>query len=202
MNVTDRLYQCLHYYVSVVAFVSHWGKWCYDGPRCVWHIEHAECPQPCPVTPIRQTNSCPWYLPHCAQTRWSNWLADWGLISVKRCVSHFPKVHWRVGWGQSSPWMTPANSLSIPCDPVMPRFAEQVEVAIEALSTTPSQAFEENEFIDASRLVYDGVRDIRKAVLMIRVCLLAIHLSAVTQPTSALQNDSQSTCHFHDIFMH
>lgn len=51
----------------------------------------------------------------------------------------------------------------------MPRFAEQVEVAIEALSTSPPQSFEENEFIDASRLVYDGVRDIRKAVLMIRV---------------------------------
>ncbi|KAF7252763.1 Catenin alpha-2 [Varanus komodoensis] len=52
--------------------------------------------------------------------------------------------------------------------PVMPRFAEQVEVAIEALSANVPQPFEENEFIDASRLVYDGVRDIRKAVLMIR----------------------------------
>ncbi|XP_075839915.1 catenin alpha-2 isoform X3 [Microtus pennsylvanicus] len=51
---------------------------------------------------------------------------------------------------------------------VMPRFAEQVEVAIEALSANVPQPFEENEFIDASRLVYDGVRDIRKAVLMIR----------------------------------
>ncbi|XP_023617982.1 catenin alpha-2 isoform X6 [Eptesicus fuscus] len=51
---------------------------------------------------------------------------------------------------------------------VMPRFAEQVEVAIEALSANIPQPFEENEFIDASRLVYDGVRDIRKAVLMIR----------------------------------
>ncbi|XP_070612976.1 catenin alpha-2 isoform X2 [Erythrolamprus reginae] len=46
---------------------------------------------------------------------------------------------------------------------VMPRFAEQVEVAIEALSANIPQPFEENEFIDASRLVYDGVRDIRKA---------------------------------------
>lgn len=55
-------------------------------------------------------------------------------------------------------------------NPVMPRFAEQVEVAIEALSANVPQPFEENEFIDASRLVYDGVRDIRKAVLMIRVC--------------------------------
>lgn len=54
----------------------------------------------------------------------------------------------------------------------MPRFAEQVEVAIEALSANVPQPFEENEFIDASRLVYDGVRDIRKAVLMIRVSSL------------------------------
>ncbi|KAE8628592.1 hypothetical protein XENTR_v10000119 [Xenopus tropicalis] len=54
------------------------------------------------------------------------------------------------------------------CETVMPRFAEQVEFAIEALSANIPQPFEENEFIDASRLVYDGVRDIRKAVLMIR----------------------------------
>lgn len=52
---------------------------------------------------------------------------------------------------------------------VMPRFTEQVEAAVEALSANPGQPMDENEFIDASRLVYDGVRDIRKAVLMIRV---------------------------------
>ncbi|KAJ7341533.1 hypothetical protein JRQ81_005743 [Phrynocephalus forsythii] len=51
---------------------------------------------------------------------------------------------------------------------VMPRFSEQVEAAVEALSSDPAQAVDENEFIDASRLVYDGIRDIRKAVLMIR----------------------------------
>lgn len=55
--------------------------------------------------------------------------------------------------------------------PVMPRFTEQVESAVEALSSNPSQPMDENEFIDASRLVYDGIRDIRKAVLMIRVSL-------------------------------
>uniref|UniRef100_A0A4W4GPW7 Catenin alpha-2 n=1 Tax=Electrophorus electricus TaxID=8005 RepID=A0A4W4GPW7_ELEEL len=60
------------------------------------------------------------------------------------------------------------ETLRLLSETVMPRFAEQVEVAIEALSTCPPQPFEENEFIDASRLVYDGVRDIRKAVLMIR----------------------------------
>uniref|UniRef100_A0A3B5LS32 Catenin alpha-1 n=1 Tax=Xiphophorus couchianus TaxID=32473 RepID=A0A3B5LS32_9TELE len=52
-------------------------------------------------------------------------------------------------------------------DSVMPRFTEQVESAVEALSAG-SQPVDENEFIDASRLVYDGIRDIRKAVLMIR----------------------------------
>uniref|UniRef100_A0AAQ6AJT6 Catenin (cadherin-associated protein), alpha 1 n=1 Tax=Amphiprion ocellaris TaxID=80972 RepID=A0AAQ6AJT6_AMPOC len=54
------------------------------------------------------------------------------------------------------------------CVSVMPRFTEQVESAVEALSANPSQPVDENEFIDASRLVYDGIRDIRKAVLMIR----------------------------------
>lgn len=52
---------------------------------------------------------------------------------------------------------------------VMPRFTEQIESAVEALSANPTQPVDENEFIDASRLVYDGIRDIRKAVLMIRV---------------------------------
>lgn len=51
----------------------------------------------------------------------------------------------------------------------MPRFTEQVESAVEALSANPTLPVDENEFIDASRLVYDGIRDIRKAVLMIRV---------------------------------
>uniref|UniRef100_A0A8C5HZC7 Catenin alpha-1 n=1 Tax=Gouania willdenowi TaxID=441366 RepID=A0A8C5HZC7_GOUWI len=51
---------------------------------------------------------------------------------------------------------------------VMPRFTEQVESAVEALSANPTLPVDENEFIDASRLVYDGIRDIRKAVLMIR----------------------------------
>uniref|UniRef100_A0A4W5R1E3 Uncharacterized protein n=1 Tax=Hucho hucho TaxID=62062 RepID=A0A4W5R1E3_9TELE len=58
---------------------------------------------------------------------------------------------------------------------VMPRFTEQVEAAVEALSANPTLPVDENEFIDASRLVYDGVRDIRKAVLMIRVSVHARH---------------------------
>lgn len=60
---------------------------------------------------------------------------------------------------------------------VMPRFTEQVEAAVEALSSDPAQPMDENEFIDASRLVYDGIRDIRKAVLMIRVSTTSSQLS-------------------------
>ena len=52
---------------------------------------------------------------------------------------------------------------------MVPNFADKVEVAVNALSTQPPHEIDENEFIDASRLVYDGVRDIRRAVLMNRV---------------------------------
>lgn len=51
----------------------------------------------------------------------------------------------------------------------MPNFAEKVEIAVDALSYNPPREVDENEFIDASRLVYDGVRDIRQAVLLDRV---------------------------------
>jgi catenin alpha len=59
-------------------------------------------------------------------------------------------------------------------DQVMPNFAGRVEIAVDALSTAPPKEVDENEFIDASRLVYDGVREIRRAVLMNRVSTLFI----------------------------
>ena len=52
---------------------------------------------------------------------------------------------------------------------VVPNFADKVESAVGALSSSPPGDVDENDFIDASRLVYDGVRDIRRAVLMNRV---------------------------------
>ena len=55
------------------------------------------------------------------------------------------------------------------CVPVVPNFAHKVEGAVDGLSCRPQRDVDENEFIDASRLVYDGVRDIRRAVLMNRV---------------------------------
>lgn len=49
---------------------------------------------------------------------------------------------------------------------MLPNFAQRVDVAVEALSCSPGKEVDENEFIDASHLVYDGVREIRMAVLM------------------------------------
>ena len=43
-----------------------------------------------------------------------------------------------------------------------------METAVDALSSHPPRDVDENEFIDASRLVYDGVREVRRAVLMNR----------------------------------
>ncbi|RZC32359.1 catenin alpha, partial [Asbolus verrucosus] len=53
-------------------------------------------------------------------------------------------------------------------DQVMPKFSQRVQVAVQALSSNPAKEVDENDFIDASRLVYDGVREIRRAVLMNR----------------------------------
>lgn len=54
----------------------------------------------------------------------------------------------------------------------MPKFGQRVSVAVEALSSNPAKEVDENDFIDASRLVYDGVREIRRAVLMNRVSIV------------------------------
>lgn len=51
----------------------------------------------------------------------------------------------------------------------MSKFAQRVDVAVDALSSNPPKDVDDNDFIDASRLVYDGVREIRRAVLMNRV---------------------------------
>ncbi|XP_013103254.1 catenin alpha [Stomoxys calcitrans] len=53
-------------------------------------------------------------------------------------------------------------------DQVMSKFDQRVDAAVEALLTKSNKDVDENDFIDASRLVYDGVREIRRAVLMNR----------------------------------
>lgn len=59
------------------------------------------------------------------------------------------------------------NSVEMLRDQVMPNFAQKVEVAVTLLNSD-SKEIDENEFIDASRLVYDGVREIRQSVLLSR----------------------------------
>ncbi|XP_046658250.1 catenin alpha isoform X3 [Homalodisca vitripennis] len=60
------------------------------------------------------------------------------------------------------------EAINVLREQVMPNFAQRVEVAVDAISSNPPKDVDENEFIDASRLVYDGVREIRRAVLMNR----------------------------------
>lgn len=43
----------------------------------------------------------------------------------------------------------------------MPKFEARLETTISALTSDPPEDPQENEFIDSSRLVYDGVREIR-----------------------------------------
>ena len=52
-------------------------------------------------------------------------------------------------------------------DNIMPHYSKLVEAAINALSKNGGN-IDENEFIDACRWVYDGVREIRRAVLVNR----------------------------------
>ena len=53
---------------------------------------------------------------------------------------------------------------------VMPNFAEKVEANVQIFSQGAQNINQEeqNEFIDAARLVYEGVREIRRAVLLNR----------------------------------
>ncbi|XP_071947056.1 catenin alpha-2-like [Antedon mediterranea] len=60
------------------------------------------------------------------------------------------------------------EAINIMREDVIPVYAQCVEVAVDALSADPQKDPDENEFIDASRMVYDGIRDIRRAVLMNR----------------------------------
>ncbi|XP_064076239.1 catenin alpha isoform X1 [Vanessa tameamea] len=53
-------------------------------------------------------------------------------------------------------------------DQVMSKFAVRVDAAVSALGDGAGAGLDENDFIDASRLVYDAVREIRRAVLMNR----------------------------------
>ena len=51
----------------------------------------------------------------------------------------------------------------------MPNFAQHVETAVNSLLSGRVDDVDYNDFVYAAQLVFDGVRDIRRAVLMNRV---------------------------------
>ena len=58
------------------------------------------------------------------------------------------------------------RSVLVVKDNIMPQFAEYVDMVVDALSMDPMGEVDENSFIEAARLVYEGIRDIRRAVMM------------------------------------
>lgn len=55
----------------------------------------------------------------------------------------------------------------------MPNFAQHVETAVNSLLSGRFDDVDYNDFVYAAQLVFDGVRDIRRAVLMNRVSQLS-----------------------------
>ena len=49
---------------------------------------------------------------------------------------------------------------------VMPKFEARLETTVDALAKDPQEDPQENDFIDSSRLVYDGVREIRLITML------------------------------------
>ncbi|KAH9362962.1 hypothetical protein HPB48_014256 [Haemaphysalis longicornis] len=80
----------------------------------------------------------------------------------------------------------------------MPNFAQKVEMAVEALSASPQKEMDENEFIDASRLVYDGVREIRRAVLMNRSAEELDSETEIEYEDNTYETRSKSSAHTAD----
>uniref|UniRef100_H0WM51 Catenin alpha 3 n=1 Tax=Otolemur garnettii TaxID=30611 RepID=H0WM51_OTOGA len=51
---------------------------------------------------------------------------------------------------------------------VIPEFVTQVNVALEALSKNSLNVFDDNQFVDISKKIYDTIHDIRCSVMMVR----------------------------------
>lgn len=57
---------------------------------------------------------------------------------------------------------------------VIPEFINQVNIALESLSKNTVHLFDDNQFVDISKKVYDTIHNIRCSVMMIRVSFLFI----------------------------
>lgn len=63
----------------------------------------------------------------------------------------------------------------------MPGFVQHVEAAVASLIAGRPDDVNYNDFVYTAQLVYDGVRDIRRAVLMNRVRVTSTHPTPPTQ---------------------
>ena len=68
---------------------------------------------------------------------------------------------------------------------VVVHFAEKVEQSLNALGPNPRFAIDENGFVHATSLVYDGVRNVRHAVLQNRVCRFSLWFCLLAMPLVA-----------------
>lgn len=59
---------------------------------------------------------------------------------------------------------------------MIPEFINQVNIALENLSKNTVHLFDDNQFVDISKKVYDTIHNIRCSVMMIRVSFLCVHL--------------------------
>lgn len=62
---------------------------------------------------------------------------------------------------------------------VIPEFISQVNIALESLSKNTVHLFDDNQFVDVSKKVYDTIHNIRCSVMMIRVSFWFVHLKFV-----------------------
>ncbi|ERE88455.1 catenin alpha-3 [Cricetulus griseus] len=56
-----------------------------------------------------------------------------------------------------------------PYPKLIPEFVTQVNIALDALSKNSLTVFDDNQFVDISKKIYDTIHDIRCSVMMIRI---------------------------------
>lgn len=60
---------------------------------------------------------------------------------------------------------------------MIPEFVSQVNIALESISKNTVHLFDDNQFVDISKKVYDTIHNIRCSVMMIRVSFLFININ-------------------------
>nr|XP_040129232.1 catenin alpha-3 [Ictidomys tridecemlineatus] len=74
---------------------------------------------------------------------------------------------------------------------VIPEFVTQVNVALEALNKNSLNVFDDNQFVDISKKIYDTIHDIRCSVMMIRGWYLGL-MFRVSQALVAKESNPQA----------